>query len=63
MNKCKCTKSFKSSNVEFKLDSEYEYNVIPVTYWYPQLVRIYSDAFSFVNLTLKDFTNFFNPAV
>ena len=63
MNKCKCKKPFKSSKVEFMLDSEYEYNVIPVTYWYPQLVRIYTDAFSFVNLTRKAFNEFFNPAV
>ena len=61
MEKCKCKKPFKNNRVEFLLDSEYEYNVVPVTYWYPQLVRIYNDAFSFVNMTRNEFIEFFNP--
>ncbi len=61
MKKCTCKKPFKNNRVEFMLNSEYEYNVVPVTYWYPQLVRIYTDPFSFINLSRNDFIEFFNP--
>lgn len=60
MNKCKCKKTFKNSRIEFLLNSMYDYYLIPVSYWYPQIVRIYTDAFSFVNMSHNEFNEYFN---
>jgi hypothetical protein len=62
MKKCTCKKTFKTEGAEFVLNSEYRYDLVPVTYWYPQLIRIYIDPFSFVNMSHTEFTEYFNPA-
>ncbi len=62
MNKCICKKNYKNSQIEFLLNSVYDYAIIPVTFWYPQIVRIYTDSFSFVNMPHNEFKKYFNTA-
>lgn len=54
-----CIKPLKTTRVEFILNSVYEYDMVPVTYWYPQMIRIYTDPFSFVNMSSNEFSEYF----
>jgi hypothetical protein len=60
--KCRCIKNYNDGFVNFKKNELYEYMIIPTSFRYPVVYKIFNSTYKYKNFTYSEFNEYFRSA-